>query len=158
MDQLVKIFGSLSMLEFNENNVRDLLAKNSFKLYEGGISTIWLDMSGSAWTQAYSVTVHSILSTNNPFKRKQLRDGKMIGTDEIINYWKLTPGNIKLLENILSQLKLPENIALSFVCAQNLTLDIEQAIWPIIHREKQIEKEIAKLQKELDYLKKLKIK
>lgn len=128
-------------MEFDEKTVAKCLSLESNKLRAAGIRNIWIDMSGSGWTNDYKVIIDAATSTQTTVRH---------GIENII-YHRLISDTIKVVSSILNQIQLDEHLCLDYMCSQNSTYqDIHMLVWPAKTRREYLEKKINNLQIEAD--------
>jgi len=142
-------FWKSNMKDFTVETAIEALSEASNELHLAGVQSVWLDMSGSGWTQQYEIIIDASTTTSQTFEIKDL-SGKYTG--KFVERFTLAPVAIDAIRKAFSDLYVGEYVELHFEASQNMmksNLHTSDLIFPPITRLKDIQDQILKLQNEL---------
>jgi hypothetical protein len=144
----------MSNTTFTAETATEALAEASETLRAAGVTGIWLDMSGSGWTDEYQVYVEATTSHTDQVATKTLQpDGSTRPTGHLVAWTTLAAAADAAVRAALAGLVLGERLGLKLRPLQhhdsNGVLSVNALIWPPAQRCRALEAQIGALQAQL---------
>lgn len=146
----------MSLLPFTIQNARMALARQSDSLRASGVNGVWVDMSGSGWTQSYIVAIgetNPIFETVVPSMPVADGDGFRWETMLPVQVTRLRETSKDSVEKALAHLSLPDQIEIEF--RANCVSSTADQVWPARDMMIPLREKIASLQAEIKVLEEL---